>query len=103
MTSRMKRGAQVPIKLQQRFNIFFAQRMGVSMAVTVKAVQYVYGDSSLSPGQIRLWFRKFQGGWNTVVDLPRRAKEKTGRTPANIAKVQRLLEGDRHLTISALS
>ncbi len=99
----MKRVTQVPIKLQQRFNIFFAQRMGVLMAVTVKAIQYMYGNNALSPGQIRLWFRLFAAGRNRVVDLPRHAKERTGRSPVNIQKLCTLLQADRRLTISALS
>ncbi len=77
--------------------------MGVSMRVTVKAVQYVYGTAALSGAQIRNWFRQFQNGRQTVVDLPRRAKERTGHTAANIAKVKALLEQDNRHSISNLT
>lgn len=67
----MRRGTSVPLKLQQRFNINFSQRMGVLMSVTVRAIQFVYGDAALSAVQIRHWFKRFQGGRDCVVDLPR--------------------------------
>ncbi len=73
------------------------------MSVTVKAIQYVYGKISLSPAQVRHWFRQFRSGRNRVVDLPRRSKEKTGCTPDNIKKIQDLLSADKRLSIAALS
>ncbi len=102
-SARMKHGTPIPVKLQQRFNVFFAQRMGVSMAVTVKAIQYVYGWNSLSPTQIWHWFWQFQSGRNRVLDLPRKAKENTGRTPQNINKVKELIDQDNRQSISTLS
>ncbi len=99
----MKRGTQVPVKLQQWFNIFFAQQMGISMSMTVKAIQYVYGNNALGATQIRHWFRQFKSGRNCIVDLPRKPKERTGRTPANIAKVKALLDQDRRHSITCLS
>ncbi len=73
------------------------------MAVTVRAIQFVYGDAALSAVQIRHWFKQFQGGRDTVIDLPRRVKDKTGRTEANIDKVCTALDQDRRLSITALS
>ncbi len=93
----------MPVKLQQRFNIFFSQRMGVTMSVTVKAIQYVYGDSALSKVQIRHWWRLFAAGRNVVVDLPCRSKERTGRTDGNIQRIKGLLDADKRLTIANLS
>ncbi len=99
----MKRPTVLPLKLQQRCNIYFSQRMGVSMAVTVRSIQYVYGDNSLTPVQIRHWFKEFQNGRDTIVDKPRRSKDKTGRTQENIDKVKTALDEDRRLSLAALS
>ncbi len=77
--------------------------MGVLMSVTVRAIQFVYGDAALSAVQIRHWFKRFQGGRDCVVDLPRWAKDRTGRTQANIDKVRAALDQDRCLSITALS
>lgn len=99
----MKRPTFVPLLLQQRINIFFAQKMGVSMAVTVKAIEYVYGRKAMSKVQIRHWFKLFKNGRTVVVDLPRHARHRCGRTPGNIQTVKTLLENDRRLSISAVS
>ncbi len=77
--------------------------MGVSMAVTVRAIQFVYVDSALSTVQIRHWFKEFQRGRDNVVDLPRHAKERTGWTEDNIQKVKEALDHDRCLSITTLS
>ncbi len=77
--------------------------MGVTMSVTVKAVQYVYGARSLSAVQIRHWFKLFAAGRTELVDLPRQARKCTGRSAENIQKVKDIVEADRRHTISAVS
>lgn len=99
----MKRPTCLPLKLQQRCNIYFSQRMGVSMVVTVRSIQYVYSDKALTAVQIRHWFKEFQNGRETVVDKPRHAKERSGRTEENITKVRTALDEDRRLSLAALS
>ncbi len=75
----------------------------MSMAVTVRSIQFVYGDSALSAVQIRHWFKEFQNGRDTVVDKARRSKEKTGRNQENIQKVRAALDQDNRMSLAALS
>ncbi len=99
----MKHPTSVPLKLQQRCNIYFSQQMGVSMSVTVRSIQYVYGDAALSAIQIRHWFKEFQNGRETVVDKPRHCKERSGCTQENIDKVRAALDQDNRMSLASLS
>ncbi len=99
----MKRPTEIPLRLQQRINIHFAQKMGVPMNVMVKAIQYVFGEHALTSVQIRHWYKLFQNGRTQIVDLPRKAKMRTGRTPANIQAVKDVVSQDKHVTISSIS
>ncbi len=95
----MKRAKELDAKLMQRVNIFFLVKLGWSQKDTIEALQTVYGMECLSVSRIRSWHNSFCDGCTTIVDLHRRSKDKSGRSPANIAAVRTLIEGDRRLTV----
>ncbi len=99
----MKRARKLDAKLMQRVNILFLVKLGWDARDIITALSTVYGDDSLSITRIRHWHKAFAQGRTTIVDLQRTAKERTGRSPANITKVKALIEADRRLTIRSLS
>ncbi len=66
-------------------------------------MQLAYGAACLSYSRIQFWFRAFEGGRVSVVDLPRAARIRTGRSEENIQTVCNALAKDRRLTIAAMS
>ncbi len=99
----MKRVKELCPKLKQRINIQFCVKLGFTKADTVTLIQSCYGRISLSPSRIRFWYNQFQNGRTVVVDLHRAPRQRTGRSPQNIAKVRQALQADCHLSVTALS
>ena len=99
----MKRPEEISLQLQQRINILFCVKLDLTLKEMREKMTLVYGGATLSYSRIQFWFRAFQGGRISVVDLPRAAKMKTGRSEENIQTVQNCLAEDRRLTINKMA
>ncbi len=99
----MKRCKELPPKLVQRINIAFCVKIGLTKQETIEGIELVYGETSLSRSRIRYWHQQFAAGPTVLVDLHREAKNRTGRTPANIRAVKGLISADKRLTVRALA
>ncbi len=99
----MKRPMEISLQLQQRINVLFCVKLNLILKETRTKIQAAYGQNSLSYSRIQFWYRTFQGGCVSVVDLPRAAKTRTGRSDENIQAVRNALAIDRRLTIQEMS
>ncbi len=98
----MKRIHEIHIKLVQRVNISFCVKLGWSLDGTFAALQTAYGAQCLHRKTTKFWYDAFVNGRTRLVDQERAPKRCTGRSLANIQTVQRAIEADRRLTLSAL-
>ncbi len=101
--TKMKRSTAISDKLVQRINIAFCVKLGWTVPQTTAALQAAHGVNLLSKSRIRHWHRQFRLGRTTLVDLQRRPKTRTGHSQTNIDAVKRVVDGDRRLTVAALS
>ncbi len=98
----MKRVTELDWKLVQQINIWFCVKMGMCCVDTISTLTTIFGQNCLSARRIRHWYREFEKGRDTLVDLQRRARDKSGRSPANIQTIQTLLQTDRRMTVHAM-
>ncbi len=98
----MKRVTAISLHLQQRINIHFCVKMGWTFDEIKAALQTCYANV-LCNTSIHRWIREFQVGRESIVDKPRKPKEKSGHSHANIRKVESLVAQDRRITIKELS
>ncbi len=87
----------------QRVNLYFCFQLGWSHVQARAALVQVYGQGAIHVATSRQWFQSFKGGRTTLVDLQRAPKERTGRSPENIAAVKTLIDGDKSLTVASLA
>ena len=95
----MKHPTEISLQIQQRINVLFCVKLGLSLKETREKMNVAYGTNSLSYSRIQFWYRTFEGGRICVVDLPRAAKVRTGRSDENIQAVRNTLALDKRLTI----
>ncbi len=98
----MKRVTAISPQLQQRINIFFCVKMGWTFEEIRAALQTVYPTNTLCDTSIHKWIREFRGGRETMVDKPRASKTRSGRSPANIRKIENLVAQDRRVTLKEM-
>ncbi len=99
----MKRPEEILLQIQQRINILFCVKLGLNLKEMRQNMTLAYGGTCLSYSRIQFWFRAFEGGRICVVDLPRAARLRTGRSEENIQTVRNALAKDRCLTIQEMS
>ncbi len=99
----MKHATEISLFLQQRINIWFCVKIGLSLQDTKAAVDLVYGETSLSVCRIRFWYRQFSEGRTTIVDLQRGHKGHSARSQANVDKVKAVVEADRRATVTHIA
>ncbi len=99
----MKRATEISLSLQQRCNVLFCVKLGWTVHATKDAITSVYSRESLSESRIAYWYHAFKKGRTCIVDMPRRFKERTGRSAENIQVISDLLQQDKRSTIARLS
>ncbi len=99
---KMKRISEIDWKLVQRINIWFAVKVGLSCPEITQQIQAVHSVNSLSSCRIRHWFREFQNGCTTLVDLQRAPRDKSRCSPANIQTIRTLVQADKNITLDGL-
>ncbi len=90
------------MQLQQRTNIAFCVKLGWNFTQIRTSLTTVYGHSVLSDSRIYYWIKEFYSGRNRIADLPRAAKKKSGRSRANIRKVEDCVSTDRRANIRGI-
>ena len=61
-----------------------------------------YGDDAPSYSTVYRWNREFLRGRKSLEDDPRSGRPNDAATPANINRVRKLIEEDRHLTLESI-
>ncbi len=90
-------------QLEQRINIMFCYKLGWNFTQIRTSLTAVYGARALSDATIYHWMREFRKGRTRIVDQPRRAKVRRGRSIANVRKVESMVAEDRRVTIPCMS
>ncbi len=91
-----------PDKVDQRLEIRFCQRSGLSRMETITRLRAMHGHGTLSDATIRRWFNKFEAGENRISDLPRPGAP-TLRMPTKIRQVRQLLDADKRQSVASLA
>jgi histone-lysine N-methyltransferase SETMAR len=89
-------------QFEQRANIKFMCRLGISASETLSALQQVYGDTALKKSAVYDWFSRFKNGQEKLEDDQRSGRPSTSRTAEMIEKVRHLIQCDRRMTIVEL-
>ncbi len=100
--SKMKRHTEISWQLQQRVNIHFCVKLGWNFTQIKTSLSACY-RRTLSDSSIYFWIKAFQGGRTAIVDAPRAKKSKSGRSRANIRRIENLVTEDRRVTVRQLS
>jgi len=58
-------------------------------------VRKAFGDDSMSEAQIKLWYRHFKDGWESMESDPRSGRPSTSRTPENVEHMRAAIENWR--------
>lgn len=87
----------------QRAIIFFLWKEGVKSSEIVQRLQAVFGDAAESKSTVYRWIDRFKNGRTTLKDDQRIGRPKTTVTEKNIAAVEKLVTGDRHVSIREIS
>jgi len=64
-------------------------------------INLAFGDDSLSEAQIKLWYRRFKDGWESVESDPRSGRPST-RTTENVECVRAAIKENRRLKVPEL-
>jgi len=84
--------------IEQRIYLKFCIANGISCAESLKMLEKVYGESTLS--KTRAYeYSAFKSGRDVVEDLPRSGRPSTSLTEVNIAKVKEMVNENRHLSL----
>ncbi len=99
----MRRIKEVSSQFKQRIVIQFCVLIGKSATETRVLLGVAFGAQCLSKARIHHWHRSFKQGCVDIVDRPRAARRRVGRSDQHIQAVKTLVEGDRRLSVTALS
>jgi transposase len=53
----------------------------------------------MSDAQIKLWYRRFKDGWESVESDPRSGRPSTRRTPENVQLVRAAINENRRMIV----
>jgi len=65
-------------------------------------IKKAFGDDSMSEAQIKLWYRHFKDGRESVESDRRFGRPSTSRTPENVENVQATINENWRLTVREL-
>ena len=84
---------------EQRVCIKFCASLGESATETLKIIQQVIGDQSLSRTQVFQWHTRFKTGRTSVNDDEHTGRPTSCTTPETVARIQELIYQDRRRSI----
>jgi len=85
----------------QETNFKFLDRLGKTTTQTLRVLQDVYGDDTMSRGRALEWHRRLR--MEDVEDDPRCGRPATSRAEENIELVRRKVHGDCCLTFRMIA
>ncbi len=88
-------------QLEQRANIKFCRKSGLSPIDTWRSLHAAYGNDCLSKVQVRFWFRRFASGEESIKDKPRSGQPNTRQW--KMQQISATLDQDRRKSIRQLS
>ena len=62
-------------------------------------IQKALHHNKMSAAQIKVWYKHFKDGWESVESDPRSGRPATSRTPENVEHVGAAINKDRRLTV----
>jgi len=89
-------------QVAQRICIKFCFKLGRSSAETIPMIKKAFGDDSMSEAHIKLWYRRFKDGWESVESDRRSGRPSTSRTPENVESVRAAINENQQLTVQEL-
>ncbi len=98
----MKRPSEISLLMQQRININFCVKLGWTFTRIKAALKQCY-HRTMCNSSIHFWIKEFSDGRDSIVDKPRSARTKSGRSVANVRAVENLVAEDRRVTIKQMS
>ena len=89
--------------IEQRICFKFCIANGISCAESLKILQKVYSESTLSKRRAYEWYSAFKSGQDVVEDLPRSGQLSASSIQVNIAKVQEMVTEKHHLILREIA
>ena len=89
-------------RADQRICIKFCFKLGHLSMETIPMIKKSFGDESMSEVQIKLWYRRFKDGRESVESDRRSGRPSTSRTPENVESVRAAINENRRLTVREL-
>jgi transposase len=65
-------------------------------------IKKAFGDDSMNEARIKVWYRRFKNGRESVESDQRSGRPSTSRTPENVESVQATINENRRLTVREL-
>ena len=73
------------MSIEQRANIKFCFKLGITFTKTDQMMKKVYGDDCLCRSRIHEWFKRFQEGWEALEDFERSVRPRNVVNEENAA------------------
>lgn len=89
----------VPVSVAQRIIIRFLVKDNVKTAEIYRKLLEQFGNECLSKTQVYDWCSAFRNGREVVANLPHARRPKTSVTDENVSAVEKLILGDRRITV----
>ena len=83
--------------VEQCYAVKFCLKLGKSESEKFELIRQAYGDDALSHTRVFVWHKMFKEGRELVVGRPT-----TARTDAQVAKVKKVLDSERRVTIALI-
>ena len=77
-------------------------KLGHSSEETIPKIKKAFGDDSMSEVQIKLWYRRFKDGRESVESDRLSGRPSTSRIPENVESVRAAINENRRLTVREL-
>ena len=88
--------------VEQQICIKFCIKCQHSSAKTIQMFQKAFRDDAMSAVQIKVWYKRFKDGQESVESDPCSGRLTTSRTPENVEYVLAAINKDRQLTVQKL-
>ena len=89
-------------RVDQQICIKFCFKLGHLSAETIPIINKAFRDDSMSEAQIKLWYRHFKDGPESVESDQRSGRPSTSKTPENVESIRAAINKNRRLTVREL-
>ena len=89
--------------MEQRVNLKFLVKRGKNPTECLEMLQNGYGDDCMSRARVFEWHKRFKSGREDVEDDLKSGRPSTPKTADNIDLVNRMVRGDRGLTVRMIA